>query len=114
MTSFNRQTLSKTTENIIKASSIVGAIIVLASGYTFYKNNLWKPKIKIESLDFENGFAMMIINGQRVKIYGDSTFNVGGDWGVRLGQTYQEGENMYDRVELLKNGMVVDYLKVKE
>jgi hypothetical protein len=106
--------LSQTTENIIKASSIVGAIIVLASGYTFFKNNLWKPKIIIEEIDFDKGTANLTINGDAVKIYGDSVFNVGADWGVRLGQTYFNGNSSYDRIELLKNGMVVDYLKIKD
>jgi len=103
--------LSKTNETIIKVAAIVGAITVIAGGYSFYLNNFWRPKIEVVLVDFAKGNAVVKISGILIPIYGDATFSVGGDWGVKLGSNTVDDKIVYDRLELTKKGMVVEYLK---
>jgi len=100
--------LNKTTQVIIKFAAVVGAITVIAGGYTFYLNNIWKPKVSVISVDFVKGIAKIKVGGSKiVDIYGDASFSIGGDWGIQFGKT----NNIYDSLDLTKNGMVVEYLK---
>ena len=100
-----------TTDKIIKLAALVGAITVIAGGYTFYLNNLWQPKIQVLSVDFTKGEAEIMVKGMKIQIYGDATFMIGGDWGVRFGSIMKDGKVYYDRLELVKKSMVVEYLK---
>jgi hypothetical protein len=36
---------------------------------------------------------------------------IGGDWGIKFGGKVSDGKFGYDRLELTKKGMVVEYLK---
>ena len=103
--------LSKTTNNIIKVAAVVGAITVIAGGWAFYLNNLWKPKVEVLSVDFTNGVAVMKYDGKEIKLVGDAVYWLNADWGLRLGSIRKDTqETVYDRIELLKKGMVVEYL----
>ena len=66
--------LSKTTNNIIKVAAVVGAITVIAGGWAFYLNNLWKPKVEVLSVDFTNGVAVMKYDGKEIKLVGDAVY----------------------------------------
>ena len=102
---------SNTTNNIVRVAAIVGAITVIAGGYSFYLNNLWKPKIEVMSVDFANGIAQVKYRGELIDISGDAIYWLNADWGVRLGNTRKANQQtFYDRVELIKKGMVVEYL----
>jgi hypothetical protein len=104
--------ISKTTDTIIKLAAVVGAITVIAGGYTFYLNNLWRPIVKVVEVDFAKGIAkVQLENGTIVDIYGDAVFMIGGDWGIKFGGKVTDGKFEYDRLELTKKGMVVEYLK---
>jgi hypothetical protein len=103
--------LTKTNEIIIKAAAIIGAITVIAGGYTFYLNNIWKPKVEVVSVDFKQGILEFKFQGKTVQVFGDSNYYLAGDWSIQLGSTNLSGENNYDRIQLLKKGMVVEYLK---
>lgn len=106
-----RAYVSKTSDVIIKIAAIVGAATVIAGAYTYYLNNIWKPTVEIVSVDFEKGIAVVKVGEKEVFVYGDATFliNTFGDWGIRFGSS--RGNNYYDRLELTKRGMVVEYLK---
>lgn len=109
--STGRAYVSKTSDVIIKIAAIVGAATVLAGAYTYYLNNIWKPNVEILTVDFEKGVALVKVGEKEVYVYGDATFliNTFGDWGIRFGSS--RGNNYYDRLELTKKGMVVEYLK---
>jgi hypothetical protein len=99
--------LARTTDVVIKIAAIVGAITVIAGGYSFYINNIWKPNVEIIMVDFNIGVAEIKFHNKSIFIYGDATFNLGGDWGIRFGVN----NGKYESVELTKKGMVVEYLK---
>ena len=102
--------LTKASNRFIKIASVVGAITIIAGGYTWYLNNIWKPKISVKFVDFVNGVATLDHSGKEIDLEGDAVYWINADWGVRFGTIYKEGKNNYDRIELLKKGMVVEYL----
>ena len=103
--------LTKTNEVIIKAAAIIGAITVIAGGYTFYLNNIWKPKVEVVSVDFNQGVLEFKFQGKTVQVFGDSNYYLAGDWSIQMGSTNLNSGAKYDRIQLLKKGMVVEYLK---
>jgi len=109
---FDKIYTSKSTDTLIKIAAVVGALTVIAGGYSFYLNNIWRPKVEILSVDFLKGEATVKVKNSTFLIYGDSTFliNAMGDWGIRFGSS-RSNKDDYDRLELTKKGMVVEYLK---
>lgn len=103
--------LSKTTNLLIQIAAVVGAITVLAGGYTFYLNYVWKPKIEVLDVDFENATAKLKFGNKTLDLEGDALFLLGGDWGIKFGSTKKNGTLSYDRIELVRKGMVYEYLK---
>jgi hypothetical protein len=109
--------ISKVNQHIIEIGAIVLAITSIAGGYSFYINNIWKPVVTVKSVDFGNGVAeidvkkMFGITKNNVTIYGNANFNVGGDWGIRFGSSSKNNSILYDRLELTKKDMVVEYLQ---
>jgi hypothetical protein len=102
---------SKTTNILIKIAAIVGAITVLAGGYTFYLNYVWKPKIEVTQVDFNAATAKLKFGNKIIDLDGDALFLIGGDWGVKFGSSSINGTQIYDRIELIRKGMVYEYLK---
>jgi small basic protein len=103
--------LSKTTTVLIQIGAVLAAISAMAGGYIFYLNYVWKPKLVVDSVDFEQGVAELSLgNKVKVDLFGDAIFALGGDWGVRFGTNTINGNLVYDRIELLRNGMVYEYL----
>ena len=102
--------LSKANDNIIKAAGIIAALTIIAGGYTFILNNIWKPKIKITQVDFGQGLLQFTFNGKTVEIFGDTNYYLGGDWSVKLGSVSLDSGSKYDTIQLLKRGAVVEYL----
>ena len=103
--------LSKTNNIILKVAAVVGAITIIAGGYTWYLNNLWKPHVEVLSIDFENGKAQLKHKDDIIDLDGDSIYWINADWGVKIGSVIGDSGLYYDRIELLKKGMVVEYLK---
>ena len=93
---------------------IITSGLAIAGGYSFYKSNIWKPKVLIKSVDFDNGEAQLIINGRNIALRGNSVLNAGAVWGVRFGTNGQDQTNFYESIELIKNNMLYEILKVKE
>ena len=100
--------LDKTKDTIIGVAAIIGSITVIAGGYVFFKYNIWKPNIELVSVDYNKGTAIIKFRGNDITIYGDATKLLGGDWGVRFGSN----QDKYDRIELVKKGMVYEYIQI--
>lgn len=118
--SINLQTakihFGKGTETLLKAAAVVAGITAIAGGYSFYLNNFWKPKVEVLSVDFPQGIAKVKIGnvGNKViDIYGDAAFSVSNnaDWAIKFGTSYVDNKPIYDRLELVKKMVVVEYLK---
>jgi hypothetical protein len=61
----------KEREIILKVVAVATVITALAGAYYFFVNNVWKPKVKVLSVDFDNGFATIEMPfGKKVDIYG--------------------------------------------
>lgn len=109
--------LSEANKRIIEIGAIAVAITSIAGGYSFYLNNVWKPKVTVVSVDFANGLAIVKVTKMfgitsTIDIYGNANFNVGGDWAIRFGSSSINGStSIYDRLELTKKDMVIEYLE---
>ena len=100
---------------ILKIVAIASVITALGGAYYFFINNIWKPKVNVINADFNNGFATIEIPfGKKIDIYGDSEFLIGGDWGVRFGTISLKGKRTYENLQLLKKGLVVEYLDISK
>lgn len=102
-------------EWLLKAAGIGAAVMGLVSVYTFYKNNIWHPKVEVKSVDFKTGIAELIVNGKPLTLKGDSSYLISQDWGIKFGYTYKgNGQRVYDRIEILKKGMVHSVIRKAE
>jgi len=105
--------LSTGTDILIRAAAIAAAIVSLGAGYSFFLSYIYKPKIEVLSVDFGTGKARIKVIGlyaQVIEIEGETIYQISGDWGVRLASTVVSGESKYNRIELVRKGMVVEYL----
>jgi hypothetical protein len=107
--------LVKESKIVLKVVAIATVFTALGGAYYFFVNNVWKPKVTVLSVDFDNGFATLQLPfGRKVDIYGDSQFLISGDWGVRFGSINKNGKVAYENIQLLKHGLVVEYLDVSK
>ena len=83
-----KSTFSATSAVFLRIAAISTAALAFVGLYTFYRNNLWHPKVVINSVDYANGVANLTINGKEVILRGDSTFLIDYDWGIKFGYTY--------------------------
>jgi hypothetical protein len=110
-----KSTFNKTSAVFLRIAAISTAALALVGLYTFYRNNLWHPKVIINSVDYANGVAKLTINGKEVILRGDSTFLIDYDWGIKFGYTYlPDGKRIYDRIEVTKRGMVHEVVRQTE
>ena len=56
------------------------------------------------------GTATITYNKTTILIEGDATYSLNGQWGVKFGSKYFDGKLVYDRLELVRQGMVYEYL----
>jgi hypothetical protein len=99
--------ISKGEEVLLKVAAISAAVVGIATAWSFYKNNVWHPKVEVQEVDFNKGVATLLINKKPFVLRGDSVYLIGYDWGVRFGiQTLPQGKKVYDRIEVLKRQMV--------
>jgi hypothetical protein len=102
-------------ELLLKVAGISAAFIAIFSAFTFYKNNIWHPKVEVVSVDYKNGVAKILINGKPFLLKGDSSYLISYDWGIKFGYTFKgNGERIYDRIEILKGNMVHSVIKKAE
>jgi hypothetical protein len=99
--------ISKGEEFLLKAAGIGAAVLGIVSIFTFYKNNIWYPKVEVKDVDFSKGVANLVINGKPFVLRGDSSYLIAYDWGIKFGFTpTSNGIRTYDRIEILKRNMV--------
>ena len=111
-TSVVKSTFGKTSNFFLKLAAISTAVLAVVNAYSFYRNNIWHPKIIVNNVDYENGIANLTINGKRFILRGDSLFLIDFDWGIKFGFTYlPSGVRVYDRIEITKRGMVHEVLR---
>jgi hypothetical protein len=104
--------ISKGEEVLLKVAAISAAIIGITSAYSFYKNNLWHPKIEVKEVNFNQGVATLLINGKPFVLRGDSSYLIGFDWGIKFGSiTLPNGDKKYDRIEILKRNLVEQVIR---
>lgn len=103
----------------VKIIITIGAIAVAASAIaniiSIYPN-LRPPKISIKKVDYETGYCQLTINGKERELFGNSTLNAGGDWGVRFGTKLVSANSSiynYDAIELVKNEKVQEIISKK-
>jgi hypothetical protein len=107
-----KSTFSKTSAFFLKLAAISTAALAVVNVYSFYRNNIWHPKIIVNSVDFANGTANLIVNGKPFILRGDSLFLIDFDWGIKFGYTYlPSGIRVYDRIEITKRGMTHEVLR---
>lgn len=103
--------LSKTNSIFLKIAAISTATIAVVGVYSFYRNQIWHPKIEILDVDWRNGVANLMINGKKFVLRGDSSYLISYDWGIKFGSTRLGSSSVYDRIEVLKRGMVHEVLR---
>ena len=107
--------LSKANSTFLKIAAISTGVVAVFGLYTFYKNNIWSPKITIDSIDYNKGIAYLKINGKPFVLRGESSYLIAYDWGVRFGTSIQpNGQRYFDRIEILKRGLVDKILRNKD
>ena len=105
--------LERENKLILKVVAFATVITALAGAYFFLVNNVWKPNVIVLEADFENGFATLELPfGKKLEINGSSEFLVLGDWGVKFGTKIIDGKTTYENIQLLRKGLVVEFLDV--
>lgn len=100
---------------LLKIAGVSAAIIAITNVYAYYRSNIWHPKVEVKDVDFKTGVAQLIVNGKPVTIKGDSSYLISGDWGIKFGYTFKgNGQRVYDRIEILKKGLVHSVIKKAE
>lgn len=111
MNTLQNVSLQKENTLVLKVVAVATVLTALAGGFYFFVNNVWKPKIEVTNVDFENGFANLKLPfGKIIVIYGDSPYLIGGDWSVKFGTITKYGKTSYENIQLLKRGLVEEYL----
>jgi len=103
--------ITKGTRTLVRIAAVVGAITVIAGGYTFYLNNIWKPNVKVLLVDFTKGYAELLFEGKKLILEGDAIVLLDGDWGIKFGTVLENNQLIYKSIILTKKGMLVDILK---
>ena len=107
--------LSKANSVFLKIAAISTGIVAVFGLYSFYKNNVWSPEIKVDSVDYEKGIANLTINGKPFVLRGESSYLIAYDWGIKFGTSIQpNGQRFFDRIEILKRGLVDKILRNKD
>ncbi len=107
-----KSTFNTTSAVFLKIAAISTAALAFVGVYTFYRNNLWHPKVIVNSIDYRNGIADLTIDGKKFILRGDSTFLINFDWGIKFGFTFlPDGKRVYDRIEITKRGMVHEVVR---
>lgn len=85
---------------LAKLAAIFSTLAALGVAYWFYMDNIYRPKAKVISVDYDKGIAQLDMAGVTHTLYAGSQIAAGGHWAVRFAG---KGDDQYDRVELVKN-----------
>lgn len=102
--------LSKTSNTILKTAAIVGAITVLAGAYNFYMANFWIPNVKVLDINKEGNYVTVLSGGKEINLIGDDIFLIKADWGLRLVDGDVSSKNIL--IQIYKRGMVFQTITV--
>lgn len=91
---------------LFNLASISVAVIAVVNVYEFYRNNIWTPTVVVDKVDFNAAMANLTINGRKFVLRGDSVFHISYEWGIQFGTVSGDNSKKYDRIELIKKGMV--------
>jgi len=111
-----KQHFTKGKNALTTIAAIVGSIVVIAGGWAFYQNNLYKPNkdLKLISVDYDKGVAQIQFKKDLINLTGDATWSLTGNWGVRFGLVNDEKGSKYSNIEITQSGMVYDYLDIRK
>jgi len=105
---------NKVSQILLRVAAFSTATLALVSIWTFYKQNIWYPKIKLLDVDYAKGIANLEVNGEPFRVEGNSIYGAGVNFGIKFGTTNNtQGQDSYDRLELLKNGLVRSIISKK-
>lgn len=105
------ESLNKPSNLLYKIAGAAAVILAIANLWGIYKNNFWEPVIEVVDVDYDKGIAHLKIHGQPFLLKGNSTYHIRYDWGIQFGTTNQSEGSGYDRIEIVKNGMVQRIIK---
>lgn len=92
---------------LARIAAIFGVLAALGIGYNFIMDNIYKPSVKIVSVDYVKKIATLNMAGVTRTLYAGSILSAGGHWGVRFaGPEF----GVYDRVELIKGDITYKVL----
>ena len=99
-----KSNVEKNLKFVLGAVSYIVAINAILTAYDLWKKYGKKPKVKVIEADYKNGRAIIDVNGVQHKLLIGSPFYVGDYWSVQM------KTDKINRVELLKQGNVIEYL----
>jgi hypothetical protein len=89
---------------VLGAVSYIVAVNAILTAYDLWKKYGKKPKVSVIEADYNNGRAIIDVNGVQHKLLIGSPFYVGDYWSVQM------KTDKINRIELLKQGNVKEYL----
>lgn len=108
-------TLSKANSIFLKIAAVSTGVVAVVGLYGFYRNNIWSPEIVVNEVDYKKGIAKLTINGKPFLLKGDSSYLIEYDWGIKFGTSLDSrGNRFFDRIEILKRGLVHKVLRDKD
>jgi hypothetical protein len=96
---------------ISRASAVLATLAGIGIAYGFFVNNIYRPVIKVISVNYDTGVAVVQVGKKQKTVYADSILAVGfiGEWGIAFAGT----DDKFNRLELVKNGMTYKVLATK-
>ena len=98
---------NKASQVLLRVAAISTATFAIVSIWTFYRQNIWFPKVTLKDVDYNRGEANLDVNGKPLRLEGNSTYGIGSSFGLQFGtRNNTDGKSAYDRIEIVKNGLV--------
>jgi hypothetical protein len=114
---FNKGNFNKGKEILTVIATIVGSIVVIAGGWSFYQSNFYRPTkdLKVISVDYTKGIAQIQFKKETINLLGSTVWYLTGQWGIGFGYTTDEnGNTVYNSIDIIQSGMVYDYLDMRK
>src|SRR5438105_2810889 len=102
--------VSKQLGTLGRVAAVILAITAIAGGISFYRNNIWRPTVKVINVNWDAQTATVLIGNKQKTLYGNSVLSAGAKWGIRFGFT----NNNPDRVELVQDDLVYKILETNK
>lgn len=103
-----KSNFNKNIKVFLKLVLVATSLNAIAQAISLYKLYVRHPKVKLISVDYRKGHAVIEVNGKVVEIYYGSPFYIGDYWSIQM-KTMENDK--IDRIEVLKQGNVIDYIK---